>query len=275
MFEKIFKAIEESVPMAREEYTGEDGLLHCSVCNVPTETILPHPITGELRRLRCKCGCKSEQDLFIERQKREEIERRRRICFAESKMYDWTFDRDDRKNPNISDAMKNYADNFAEYKKDGRGLLLFGPVGTGKSCLAACVANALIDDGRRVLMSSMPRMVNEIQGLFEGKQRYIDSLSRYELLILDDLGVERKTEYMQETVYNIIDARYRSGLPLIVTTNLTSREIKNPTGIENERIYDRIIERCFPIEVPGESRRREKVVKEFASVKEKLGLQKE
>ena len=77
------------------------------------------------------------------------------------------------------------------------------------------------------------------------KIKYINSLKRYALLILDDLGAERKSEYMQEQVYNIIDARYKSGLPMIITTNLTAEEMKKPSDLGNSRIYDRILERMM------------------------------
>jgi len=211
-------------------------------------------------------------DAFENRMKREELERHKSVCFAESNMYNWTFENDDRKNPKISDAMLNYVNNFTEFKKDGKGLLLYGTVGTGKTYFAACIANRLIDSGYKVLMTNFARLTNEIQGMFEGKQKFIDSLNRYTLLIIDDLGAERKSEFMQEQVFNIIDARYRSGLPFIITTNLTADEIKKPQDVGYSRIYDRILERCFPVEVTGASRRRQNVKDTYFEVKEKLGL---
>ena len=151
---------------------------------------------------------------------------------------------------------KNYVRHFDDFRTDGKGLLLYGTVGTGKSHMAACIANALIDEGFRVLMSS-----------FEGRQEYINSLNKYTLLIIDDLGAERKSDYMQEQVFNIIDARCRSGLPMIITSNLTMTELTEPTDIMCSRIYDRILERCHPLEVMGTSRRIEKGRKEFKQTK--------
>lgn len=270
--ENLIESISQRVPKADSEYIGEDGLLHCSKCHHKTETIIKHPFTGEDRKVRCICKCRTEMDDFKDRQKQEELERKKRICFAESNMFNWTFANDDSKNEKLSNAMKKYVENFPDFKKEGKGLLLYGTVGTGKTYFSACIANALIEEGYSVLMTNFARLTNSIQGTFDGKNEFIDSLQRYTLLIIDDLGAERKSEYMQEIVFNIIDARYRSGLPFIITTNLTAEEIRKPQEVGYARIYDRILERCFPIAVMGESRRNKEGKDSFADIKEKLGL---
>lgn len=268
----FIESINQRVPRAESEYMGEDGLLHCSKCHKKTETVIIHPFTNEEKKVRCVCDCTNEVDKFNDRQKKEDLERQKRICFAESNMFNWTFENDDRSNEKLSNAMKKYVENFKDFKKEGKGLLLYGTVGTGKTYFSACIANALIEEGYSVLMTNFARLTNSIQGTFDGKNEYIDSLQRYTLLIIDDLGAERKSEYMQETVFNIIDARYRSGLPFIITTNLTAEELKKPQEVGYARIYDRILERCFPIAVTGESRRRKEVKDTYFDIKEKLGL---
>ena len=80
-------------------------------------------------------------------------------------------------------------------------------------------------------------------------------MARYELLILDDLGTERSSEYALGIVFSVIDRRYRSGRPLIVTTNLPIKQLKEETNIEKKRIYDRILEMCVPLYVGGSSYR--------------------
>ena len=75
------------------------------------------------------------------------------------------------------------------------------------------------------------------------------------LLIIDDLGTERGTDYVLEQVYQIIDQRYKNKQPLIVTTNLTWQEIKNAETTAMQRIYDRIVEMCLPVQVTGTSKR--------------------
>ena len=70
-------------------------------------------------------------------------------------------------------------------------------------------------------MTNFATILNDLAASFEGRNEYISRLCRYPLLILDDFGMERGTEYGLEQVFNVIDSRYRSGKPLIVTTNLT------------------------------------------------------
>lgn len=252
-----------------------DGLLHCGKCGTPKQCRVE--LFGEIRTPMCLCKCE------VEKKEREEEERLRqdfmrkikeyrKMGFPESDMEHWTFANDDMSNEKITKAMQNYVDNFGELRKAGKGLLLYGSVGTGKTYAACEVANALIDKGYPVLVTNFARLTNTLQGMFEGKQTYIDSLNRFELLVIDDLGAERRSDYMQEMVFNIIDSRYRAGLPFIVTTNLTIEEIKKPNDIGNTRIYDRIIERCFPIEVTGGSRRRKAVRDSYEDMRKLLGL---
>ena len=269
----VMDTIGEDAPKPETEYLDEEGLLRCSVCHKRTERIISVPSLGINKKVRCICDCRQkEREAFHERERLEEIERRRRACFAETNMHSWTFKNDDGKNQKISEAMQNYVKDFTEMKKIGKGLLLYGTVGTGKTYFAACIANSLIDQGRKCLMSNFSRMINQISGTFEGKQKFIDGLNYYDLLIIDDLGAERNSDFMQEHVFNIVDARYRSGLPFIITTNLTAEEIKKPQDVGYSRIYDRILERCHPVKVEGVSRRREKLKEEYSEMQKLLGL---
>jgi len=170
------------------------------------------------------------------------------------------------------EAAKKYAENFKDFRKDGTGLLFYGGVGTGKTYIAAAIANALVDEGISAMVTNFARIANKMQESFEGRQAYLDSLNRFELLVIDDLAAERKTEFMQEIVFNVIDARYRSGKPMIITTNLPIEELSKPQDDSEKRTFDRILERCFPIEVKGASNRRRKIVEQYEDTKTKLGL---
>lgn len=262
---------------ARQEgdYTGEDGLLYCGKCHTPKQ--VRQPLLGEMKVLHCACKCS------VERNKREAEEQRkrdrmqyldsmRRTGFPDAEMRKWTFDNDDGGNSKIIDIARKYVDNFDAMRSQGTGLLLYGNVGCGKSFAAACIANALIDRGTPCMMTNFSRIINRLQESFDGRQKYIDNLSRFDLLVIDDMAVERNTEYVWENVMNIVDSRYRSGLPLIVTTNLTIGELADPSDIRRQRVYSRLKEMCVPIEVTGADRRTRKMERNIMSAKELLGL---
>ena len=267
----MLENLSDSQKKPESEYLGEDGLLHCSVCHEPTQT--RKECFGTVKTFRCVCSCeRKKREAMKAREWQEEIDRKRMICFGGTNMDDWCFENDDHSNPELSKIGRNYVKNFREFLNEGKGLLLYGSVGSGKTFISACIANSLISDGYSALMTNFGRIVNQMQGTFSEKQNILESLNRYSLLVLDDLGAERSTEYMQEMVYNIVDWRYRSGKPMIVTTNLTGEQMKATDNIQLQRIYDRIFERCLPIEVNGQSRRKQKLAAGAADMRRKLGI---
>ena len=172
-------------------------------------------------------------------------------------LYDYTFANDNGKNP-LMDKARAYVENWKEAYKNNTGLLLFGDVGTGKSFFAGCIANALLDRDVPVLMTNFPTILNRLTGMFsEDRADFIASFDEYDLLIIDDLGVERSTEYAMEQMFFVIDSRYRSRRPMIITTNMKLSELKNPPDLAHARIYDRILERCAPILFDGKNFREE------------------
>lgn len=268
------KKAAESIKAEQGDYYGDDGLLYCGKCNTPKQARVV--IFDKERTPFCLCRCEVEKrDREEAERERIEFEKRvrelRRMGFPESDMQDWTFANDDGANEKISTVARNYVENFGKMREDGKGLLLFGKTGTGKSFAAACIANALIDKGYPVLMTNFARIRGTLQGLFDGRQEYLDSFNRFPLLILDDLAAESKSEYMQEIVYEVINNRYLAGLPLIVTANLTADELKHPADITNQRIFSRLYEMCIPLEVKGEDRRRDRLKEAHAEYKNILG----
>ena len=99
------------------------------------------------------------------------------------------------------------------------------------------------------------------------KQEYYEALNKFLLLIIDDLAVERKSEYMSQIVQAVINTRYNAGLPLIITTNLTGEELQSPSDMVYKRIFSRLYEMCIPVKVEGKDRRGE-ILK--STVKENL-----
>lgn len=266
------KAQELSKPSVQDYY--ENGLLYCGKCHTPKEHI--GSLFGGVKIAPCICQCR-RQELEAERERevREKqlakVRELRKVGFPEQELQKQCFEQDDGTDPRIMQAMKKYVENYAVFRKNHKGLLLYGNSGSGKTFAAACIVNALIDKGVACLMTNFSRVFNTLWNT-EKKQAYLDGLNEFELLVLDDLGAERKTEFAQELVFQIVDSRCRSGLPTIITTNLPIDAIKKPQTLMETRIYDRILQMCHPVAVIGQSRRRKKVAAEFKSMNELLGL---
>lgn len=249
--------------LAEDEYIDPaDGLIHCKHCGGNRQTVVACFGKSGYFMPRCVCPCQAEaerqrKEAEEQRNRMESIKRRRAQGLQDRYLYDYTFANDNGQNPLMKKAHA-YADNWKQAYQDNTGLLLFGDVGTGKSFFAGCIANALLDRDIPVLMTNFPSILNRLTGMFsEDRADFIASLGMYDLLIIDDLGVERNTEYAMEQMFHVIDCRYRSRKPMIITTNLKLEEIKNPPDLAHARIYDRILERCAPILFDGKNFREE------------------
>lgn len=246
------------------DYKGEDGFWYCGKCHTPRQTRLEedHNLKGSVVAVMCQCM----KDEFYGEEKRrraEKIEDMRRKAFSDTAQHAWTFENDNGRNPKMNVA-RRYCEKWETgiYPKN-YGLLLWGGVGCGKSYMAGCIANGLIDKGIPVRMTNFAEIMNDLMGSMSGRNDYISRLCAASLLVIDDFGVERNTEYAMEQVYSVIDARYRSRKPLIITTNMTLSELQNPSDIMHSRIYDRILEMCFPVSFSGENMRKLNVERKF------------
>ena len=204
-----------------------------------------------------------------ELERKNYLRRRRESIFGKAAaLYDCRFDRDNGSVPALTEV-KRYADRWEEMRSNNIGLLLWGVPGTGKTFAAACVANALCEKWLDVRMTTIGCMLNKLPSMTpQEKLDYLDSLIHCDLLILDDFGMERQTDYAQEQVFNLIDGRYLARKPLLVTTNLTLKELKTPVDIVEHRIYERILEQCVPICFDSPSQRPRKAKDTLARYKE-------
>lgn len=277
MFTEYLTALEARANQAIKTEEGDyikDGLLYCGKCHTPKQCKVEAFDKTFFPKCLCQCEIEREAKEKEEAERRdlmERIKRYRKMGFPESQMQYWTFENDDQSRPKLTEMAKRYVDNFDTFYKEGKGLLLHGDVGTGKTYIACMIANALIDKGYPVLVTNFARILNTLQGTFE-RQEYLDSLNQFKLLVIDDLGVERDTGFAKEQVFNIIDSRYRAGKPMIITTNLSMQKLATETELSDKRVYDRIIERCFPVEVSGESRRVKKLISSREEMKNLLGI---
>ena len=261
VLKEMENAANEGMKAADDYMDTETGLLMCGKCHTKKQKKIS--FLGVERVVGCLCQCAAEE-MEREREKHrteEELLHIRQMKSAglqDNTFFDYTFANCDETHPCAKYA-RRYVEHFAEFQKNGQGLLFWGNVGTGKTFLAGCIANALMERNIPVLMTSFPKLLNALGGLYSGeKNEYLKSLNQYRLLIIDDLGVERDTPYVLETVYLVIDERYKSGKPFIITTNLSLQELQNPVDLEHGRIYDRIMERCVPVAFSGKNYRTEK-----------------
>ncbi len=236
-----------------DEYINEaDGLIYCAKCRTPRQCVIQHGDRIVTPPVMCDCqrtAEKKEEAAFQKRQEEFRIERMKASGLQDRYLHDYTFANDKGYNPEIKKAQR-YVAEWAMMKENCIGLLLWGNVGTGKTFIAACIANALIEKGVSVLMTNFSKILNSLSAMFDvDRNKFIESFNRYSLLIIDDLGIERNSEFALEQVFNVIDSRYRSKKPLIVTTNLTLDELKHPKDLAHARIYDRVLERCVPLKV--------------------------
>ena len=268
-----FDSIIKRITVTRLEpgdYTGEDGLLYCGKCRTPKQfrmeapplegRLLPHPCRCEQERLDREAA---EQEARRHHQAVADLKRR---GFTDPAMRGWTFANDNGKCPQMKHA-HFYVENWPAMQEENIGYLLWGGVGTGKSYFAGCIANALMEQEVAVRMTNFALILNDLTASFEGRNEYIARLCRAPLLILDDFGMERGTEYGLEQVYNVVDSRYRSRRPLIVTTNLSLQDLQYPQDTAHARIYDRLLEMCAPIRFSGENFRRATAQDKLARLK--------
>lgn len=233
----IIQANEASGAIKEGDYYDENGRLFCGVCKEPKQT--EKEVLGKRRFIPCRCD-REEEERYKQRiamQQLEDMIKKNKAVGLTDKAYEENrFENDDMRNPTVSELCQNYVARWDEMKRENYGILFYGNTGGGKSFYSCCIANALLDKGIPVLVTRLSQLVrNRIDSNTPDEK-----LTKYSLIVLDDIGVENASQ----TAYNIVDDIYRADIPLIVTTNLLPSELKSPDNIDEQRIYDRIIERC-------------------------------
>ena len=154
-------------------------------------------------------------------------------------------------------VMRRYVHTIDVNLDEGRGLWLVGDVGTGKTTLAMLISKAAIQAGRSVAIYSLPRLLNLIRETIDsdvGKLDFLDRLAMVNLLHIDDLGAESKTDWVLEQLYSIVNARYEAQRAILATTNLTPEKLSEQIG---PRTVSRLEEICGdPLAFFGEDKRR-------------------
>lgn len=175
-------------------------------------------------------------------------------------------------------AVRDFAATCA-FGETKTGLMLAGPVGCGKTHLAAAIVNSVLDGWRmsprrienahahsisyinygdnppQIAFTSVISMLQEIRAAYDGgesAQDVVEGYARTGVLILDDLGTEKMTDWASEQLFQVIDHRYCEELSTVITTNLTPTQLKQAVG---DRIFDRIREMCPLVAITEKSQR--------------------
>ncbi|MCM1316385.1 MAG: DnaA/Hda family protein [Alistipes senegalensis] len=275
VFDMIAKNAREANPVKSGDYI-KDGLLYCGKCYTPMQSRveLPEFLKGKVTDVvygLCACR-KAEFEREDELKKRQEAEHKRNMCFSDYEMTEWRFENDDGKGDNHAmQIARNYVKNFEMLRADGVGLFIHGDVGAGKSFMAGCIANALIDVGVTAYMTDFTAISNEIFKT-KDKNAYCQQLNDNALLVIDDLGRERDSGFVTENVASVLDARCRCERPLILTSNFSPDDLKKESSTELKRIYSRLFKLCIPVKFEGIDRRQVQMIQNMAKYHNILGL---
>lgn len=260
------KAVLNDIARPKAQRDGDftkDGILYCGKCGEPRQAWISWfpdengNVEKNLVPIMCKCDIEKEnqeKDKAAQERFDESMKHVRLTLHTMRDDVKWTFDKDTEADSPIAKTCRKYVDRWDDMRKDNMGILFYGNKGTGKTFYASCIYNALIE--KRVLcgFTSTANLMN-LLGQWD-KDELFDVITRVKLLVLDDLGAERNNTYSAELMYSVIDARYKTNLPTIVTTNLDFNEMKADADLWRGRINDRVLEMC-PIAIPmaGASKR--------------------
>lgn len=236
----------------------DDEVLICGQCGKPKEIDYGDGVKFEvIHRHQMETVFKPRLDAIeiVERK-----ERNRRQCFAgefselanECRLSRAAVDTQ----PEALDVIHRFVKTMYENKakKMGRGLILYGFNGRGKTFLAGCLCNELLDKGFKVLMTSTRRLRSQVEEKFGSRNDMLKWLCGFDAVCLDDIFADRNTDSGREFVFDVIDALYLRRVPVIVTTNVSKDYLVNPSDADKPAI-DRLKERCDKLELVGRNRR--------------------
>lgn len=232
----------------------------CNECGAVVEPLLVEfpPKLGGSRYVQRRCPCQVQKNIeAVERAKNFERKHRYERYFAYStlgnRFCSKTF-ANFRATPQTSAALKEsqkFASNVMAAKTDEertRGVMLIGPVGTGKSHLAAAVFNSL-KESKACIFVNVPELLERIMASYNSKSKereeeIVNAVKQCDVLILDDIGAERHKgddDWATEKLFTIVDSRYRNMRPIFCTTNCTPDKLEDKIG---PRVISRLREIC-------------------------------
>ena len=237
--------------------------VHCAICG-KEKTWRKAAIMGAVIRVPIMCQCEVDLEEEVKKQeeakaKQERINRILALSNLGERFKDASFENFE---PSAgTEACWAYTKEYAEHftKKTDGGICIYGRAGNGKSHLAAALVNRVIQRGFTAVFIEVPDLFSKIKATYGAdgtgsEDKIMTALGKCDLLVLDDAGAERPSEWVQEKFFQIINTRYKNRLPVVITTN--TKDMAGLEDIIGFRAYDRVLEMCLPLKNNGESYRR-------------------
>ena len=159
------------------------------------------------------------------------------------------------------DRVRGFIDEIDSKLEKGKGLWLFGDTGTGKTTLAMLVSKEALEKGHSVAIYSLPKLLARIRRTYEeepGQDSYsafFQRLTSVDLLHIDDFGAEKRSDWVLEQLYALVNERYEDERSIMLTTNMTVDKLEEQIG---RRTVSRLTETCEQVPLFGADRRLEK-----------------
>ncbi len=167
-------------------------------------------------------------------------------------------------NKKVYQSLKEYSEKLAN-SVERKGLILAGNNGVGKTHLACSIANELIENGIPIIYGTLINLLAELKNTYDvdnniSEMKIIKLYEKVDLLIIDDLGKEKPSEWGLEKLFTIINSRYENNLPVIITTNYDQNSLINRISINGEietakSIISRLYEMCYLVKIEDRDHR--------------------
>lgn len=233
--------LDEMNQMMEEYARKHPNLSYDEVRNAVYSQMPPKEKRKDIRKVGVPCKCqqavidgtaKSERDA----QRIAQIKENKYACFPAVAIHQETFKKWGCDNKHLK-GCKRYCDKFNEMWQTGKGLILCGKAGAGKSVASICLANELLERGFTVRYKVQPEITYED---IEYRNAMLKDLINVNVLIIDDLNLSETNAYGREQLFYILEMRNKAKRPTIITSNITKSGIKNPSNDNDKRICQRL-----------------------------------